>query len=201
MVQHSESRGTSSLPRAGTKYRARHGHLHPGADVFQASRAFSERACGEPTAGSSDVIRSLLANRRCRRPIGKRADRGERQQHRFLSRADHAGDAAPGNHLRRSLRAYSNACPARVGIGRCAGRLPRRRRGARRNGRAQAILARQFPVRTVPWARESGLQALPADRTREKRHLAAVEQHRNRQRSAVRRFFARTVAARGRGFL
>ena len=45
------------------------------------------------------------------------------------------------------------------------------------------------------------LQALPADRAREERRVAAADQRGNREKSAVRRFFARAVAARGRGFL
>ena len=76
------------------------------------------------------------------------------------------------------------------------GRLPRRRRAARRDGRAQALLARQFPVRAGSRARQSRVQALPADRAREERRLAAADQRRDRRRSAVRRFFARSVAAR-----
>ena len=39
---------------------------------------------------------------------------------------------------------------ARGADGRRGGRLPRRRRAARRDGRAQALLARQFPVRAGP---------------------------------------------------
>ncbi len=50
-----------------------------------------------------------------------------------------------------------------------SGRLPRRRRAARRHGRAQALLARQLPVRAGSRARRPGLQALPADRARQER--------------------------------
>ena len=62
-------------------------------------------------------------------------------------------------------------------------------------GHAQAFLARQFPVRARSRARQPRLQALPADRAREERRLAAADQCRNRKKSAVRRFFARAVAA------
>ena len=44
------------------------------------------------------------------------------------------------------------------------GRVPRRRRATRRHGRAQALLARQLPVRAGSRARRPRLQALPADR-------------------------------------
>ena len=76
-----------------------------------------------------------------------------------------------------------------------AGVIPRRRRAARRDGRAQAFLARQFPVRAGSRARQPRLQALPADRAREERRLAAADQRRNREKSAVRRLFARPVAS------
>ena len=46
---------------------------------------------------------------------------------------------------------------------------PRGRRPARRHGGAQALLARQFPVRAGSRARRPGLQALPADRARQER--------------------------------
>ena len=86
-------------------------------------------------------------------------------------------------------------------VERRAGRLPRRRCGARRDGHAQAILARQFPVRARSRARQPRLQALPADRAREERRLAAADQCRNRERPAVRRLFARAVAAQRPGLL
>ena len=47
-----------------------------------------------------------------------------------------------------------------------------------------------------PTAGQPGLQALPADRARRQRQLAAADQRRDREKSAIRRFLARTVAAR-----
>ena len=87
-----------------------------------------------------------------------------------------AGDAAPGDRVRRSVRARLGARAARAAVGRRGGRPPRRRRAARRDGRAQALLARQFPVRAGSRAREPRVQALPADRAREERRLAAADQ-------------------------
>ena len=136
------------------------------------------RASGPPTANrmprrprsageairASRHLRPLSAGRRRRRSFRRRAHAGERRQHRFLYRAADAGDAAPGHHLRRSLRPRTDAGAARAADRRSGGRLPRRRRGARRVGHAQALLARQFPVRARSLARQPGLQALPADR-------------------------------------
>ena len=61
-----------------------------------------------------------------------------------------------------------------------AGIIPRGRRPARRHGGAQALLARQLPVRAGPRARRAGLQALPADRARQERRAAAADQRRDR---------------------
>ena len=105
-------------------------------------------------------------------------------------------DAAPGDRVRRSVRAPPGAGAARAADRRRGGRLPRGRRAARRDGRAQALLARQFPVRAGSRARRPRLQALPAGRARQGRRLAAADQRRDRQASAVRRFFARPGAAR-----
>ncbi len=63
------------------------------------------------------------------------------------------------------------------------GRHSRGRRAARRHGRAQALLARQFPVRPGSRARRPRVQALPAGRARQERRPAAAEQRRNRQRT------------------
>ena len=142
-----------------------------------------------------------LRNRRRWRSFRIRANAGERQQHRLLSRAAEAGDAAPGHHIRRSVRARFDAGEARAAVGRRGGRPPRGRRAARRDGRAKAFLARQFLVRAGSRAWQPRVQALPADRAREERRLAAADQRRNREKSAVRRFFARAVAARGRRLL
>ena len=146
-------------------------------------------------AGFGGVVRPLFADRRRRRSVRQRAGGGERRQHRFLYRTADARYAAPGDHLCRSIRTHSNAGAARAGGRRRTRRLPRRRRGARRVGDAQAVLARQFPVRARSHARQSGLQALPADRARGERQLAAIDQRRDRERSGLRRFFARSVAA------
>ncbi len=56
------------------------------------------------------------------------------------------------------------------------GHHPRRRRAARRDRRAQAFLARQFPVCAGSRARGPRVQALPAGRAREERRLAAADQ-------------------------
>ena len=47
----------------------------------------------------------------------------------------------------------------------------------------------------------AGFRALPANRARGKRRLAATNQCPNRKKCGLRRFFARTIAARGRRFL
>ena len=73
----------------------------------------------------------------------------------------------------------------------------RGRRPARRHGGAQALLARQFPVRAGSGARRPRLQALPPDRARQERRAAAAEQRRDREESAIRRFLARAVASWG----
>src|SRR5262249_25722974 len=70
---------------------------------------------------------------------------------------------------------------------------------ARRHGRAQALLARQLPVCAGPRARRSGIQALPSGGGRQRRD-AAVEQRRDREETPIRRFLARSVAARGEDF-
>ena len=77
----------------------------------------------------------------------------------------------------------------RAGGERHAGRLPRRRRRARRIDHAQAVLARQFPVRARGLARQPRLQAFPPDRARQGRRAAAAEQRRNRQESATTAIF------------
>ncbi len=59
------------------------------------------------------LVRPLSAGRRRRRAFRIGADGGERRQHRLLSRAAHAGHAAPGHGLRRSLWARSDAGAAR----------------------------------------------------------------------------------------
>ena len=45
-----------------------------------------------------------------------------------------------------------------------------------------------------PYARHPRLQAFPPDHARQERSVAAAEQRRDRQKSAIRRFFARAVA-------
>ena len=144
---------------------------------------------------------TLFEDHRRQRPFRIRADRARRQQHRLLSRVAQPGDAAPGHRVRRSVRAHSGAGAARAAGGRRRGRVPRRRRAARRDGGAQALLARQFPVRAGSRARRPRLQALPADRARHGRRAAAADQRADREKSAVRRFFARTGEAWDRGLL
>ena len=79
--------------------------------------------------------------------------------------------------------------------GRRGRRLPRGRRPARRDGRAQALLARQLPVRAGSRARRPRLQALPADRARAERHAAPADQRGDRQEPAIRRLLARAGAS------
>ncbi len=122
-------------------------------------------------------------DRRQRRAFRQRANDGGRRRHRLLSRAAHCGHAPPRHRLRRSLRAHSRPRQTRAAVGRRRRRLPRRRRAARRHGRAQALLARQLPVRAGSRARQSGVQALPPDRAREERDLAAPDQRRDREQS------------------
>ena len=152
-------------------------------------------------AKAGGVVRRISAGGRRRRAVRRRARRRQRRPHRFLYRAAVAADAAPGHRVRRSVRARDGPGAARAAVGRRRRRLPRRRRRARRHGGAQAVLARQFPVCPRTLARQPRLQALPADRARSGRRPAPAEQCRNRQGSAVRRFFAATVAALGRRFL
>ena len=104
-------------------------------------------------AGSAGIVRPIFAGRRRCDAVRRGAHAGDRRQHRFLYRAADAGRAAPRHHLRRSLRARADAGAARAAERRRGGRLPRRRRRARRLGHAQAFLARQFPVRARSDAR------------------------------------------------
>ena len=171
----------------------------PPAGAPACARA-AEAACAE-AAGACSVVRPIFAGGRRRRPNRSRARIGDRRPHRFLHGAADPSDAAPGHRLRRPLRTCSGAGQARGGSERCAGRLPRRRRGARRIGHAQALLARQFPVRARSGARQPRVQALPADRAREERRLAAADQCRNRQRPAIRRLLARANEAQRSGLL
>ena len=70
-------------------------------------------------------------------------------------------------------------------------RPPRGGRTARRHRRAQALLARQLPLRAGSRARQPGLQALPSDRARQERRAAAAHQRRDREEPGLRRFLAR----------
>ena len=123
----------------------------------QPARAASgDKKCRSRPTGARAGIRILPAHdRRQRRPFRQRANGGRRRRHRLLSRAAEAGDAAPGHHLRRSLWAHLGDRQAHRADGRRGGRAARRRRATRRNGRAQAFLARQFPVRAGPRARRA----------------------------------------------
>ena len=69
--------------------------------------------------------------------------------------------------------------------GRRRRRVPRRRRAAGRDGRAEALLARQLPVRAGSGARQSRVQALPSDRAREERDLAAPDERSDREKSGA----------------
>ena len=110
--------------------------------------------------------------------------------------AAHAGDAAPGTvyadpygHILMIVRRV----PQTDGRG---GRHSRGRRAARRHGGAQALLARQLPVRAGSRARRPRLQALPAGRARRNgvmRRLTNEEIAKNPQYA---RFLARSVEAR-----
>src|SRR5262249_16296977 len=162
----------------------------------------NEQTCGAEAAGTRGGIRRVFAlGRRRWRSFRNRANSAERRQHRLLSRAAERGDAAPRHRLRRSLRAHPGAGEARSAVGGRGGRLPRRRRAAGRDGRAQAVLARQFPVRAGSRARRTRVQALPPDRARQEWRLAAADQRRDRERSPVWRFLARSGAAFDRRLL
>ena len=77
----------------------------------------SESRAGQ-AAGARGVVRPIFADRRRRRPFRVRANGGGRQQHRLLSRAADAGDAAPGDRVRRSVWARLDAGQARAAVGR-----------------------------------------------------------------------------------
>ena len=94
------------------------------------------------------------------------------------------GHAAPGHHLRRSVRPHPDAGEARAADRGRRRRLPRGRRPARRHGGAQALLARQLPVRAGSGARRSRLQALPAGGARHRRRAAAAHQRADREEPA-----------------
>ncbi len=159
VVRHRASR--SHAPGASARTSHRTNRRRPGAGagakcaaevVRAASPAAGARAGGgEATAAEAaracGVVRPIFAGGRRRRPNRSGARIGNRRSHRLLHGAADPSDAAPRDRLRRPLRTRSGAGQARGGSERCAGRLPRRRRGARRVGHAQALLARQFPVR------------------------------------------------------
>ena len=86
------------------------------------------------------------------------------------------GHAAAGRHLCRSVRPRADDRAARAGGRRQRRHHLRGRRPARRHGRAQALLARQLPVRQGSRARRPRLQALPPDRARRRRRAAAADQ-------------------------
>ena len=121
---------------------------------------------GGKAGRAAGIVRQIFTGRRRCVAVRRRAHAGDRQQHRFLYRAADAGRVAPRHRLRRSVRPRSDAGAARAAGRRRGGRLPRRRRRARRLGHAQAFLARQFPVRARSDARQPRVQALPADRAR-----------------------------------
>ena len=158
-------------------------------------------AASAEAAGACAGVRPLFAGPRRRRPFRVGADGGERRPHRLLSRAADRRRAAPRDRVRGPVWACVDDCAARAAVGRRGGRHLRRRRPARRHGRAKALLARQFPVRTGSRAGEPRVQALPADRARQERHLAAPDQRGHREKSAIRRLFARSVEARDRRLL
>ena len=125
----------------------------PHAVVFPAA-ACASRTSGDPAcaaeaeaARACGVVRRIFAGRRRRRPFRIGANVRDRRQHRFLYRPADTADLAPGDRVRRSVRACSDAGAARAGVRRRRRRLPRRRRGARWVSHAQAFLARQFPLR------------------------------------------------------
>ena len=203
VVEHSESRGTvvPPPPEQQIASRALLDMFRPagGGDAPPAPSAAPPRprdARRGERLGLAPAFGHYLRRPSPTASIPDPGERPTRRQHRLLSRAADAGDAAPGHRVRRSVRAHAGARAARAADGRRGGRLPRRRRPARRDGRAQALLARQFPVRAGSRARRPRVQALPADRAREERRPAAADQRRDREGPAVRRFFARAVAAR-----
>ena len=130
-------------------------------------RTGAARAAGSEADRARAVIRRIGADRLGQRPFRLGAHRARRQQHRLLSGAALSGHVAPRHRLRRSLRAHPDDRAARRANGGRSRHHSGRRRPARRHGRAQALLARQLPVRAGPRARRSGIQALPSGRGRQ----------------------------------
>src|SRR5262249_29035730 len=102
--------------------------------------------------------------------------------------------ADPYGHILMLVRRVSQSDGA-------AGGFLRVGRASGRDGRAKTLLARQFSIRAGSRARGPWVQALPADRARHERRFATADQRGNREKSAVRRLFARSSAARGRRLL
>ena len=75
---------------------------------------FRDAAPAKRTGLAASVGPLFAVDRRRRRPFRIRANAGERRQHRLLSRAAEAGDAASRDRVRRSVRAHSGARAARV---------------------------------------------------------------------------------------
>ena len=110
-------------------------------------------------AEASDEFWRIFARHRRRRPY--RGGTRRRRQRRFLHRAADATGAAPGDGIRRPVRPRADAGASRAGSERHSGRLPGRRRRARRIDHAEAFLARQLPFCARTLARHSRLQAFP----------------------------------------
>ena len=102
---------------------------------------------GAAEAEAPDHVRRIFAGCRRRRAYRRGTRGGERRQHRFLYRPADAAVVAPRHGLCRPLRPRADAGASGAGVERHAGRLPGRRCRARRIDHAQAVLARQFPVR------------------------------------------------------
>jgi len=94
-----------------------------------------------------------------------------------------------------------SSCQAPAADRRWCRPVPGGRWAAGRDGRTQAVLARQLFVRSGSCAGQPGLQALSADRARKEREIAAAEQRRNRQQCRLWRLLAPTVDTSSRRLL
>ena len=156
--EHPECRAARPPPSRTASPPRRHRLLLPfrraSPQPRRAGPAAGHAAAAEAAGARARRSAIICASRRRRRPFRiRREPRLTDDNTDYLSGAADAGDAAPGDRLCRSVRARFDARAARAADRRRGRRLPRRRRAARRHGRAQALLARQFPVRAGSRAR------------------------------------------------
>ena len=125
--------------------------LRPRRATYWQLRPIAAAALRRSAPGLAATFGYYLRDRRRRRPFRHPGERRERRQHRLLSGAADAGDAAPGNRVRRSVRAHSDAGAARAADRRRGGRLPRgRRRSPTARSRASASGAAISCSRRIP---------------------------------------------------